>query len=83
MNGNYPTENDRIINPYNNERPTFLPGDKVRYDLDNKIYRIVGRVANEMSELMTFRDVNNDFNEFKAQSDKIIPHLEMVAMYKK
>lgn len=79
---NYPIENGRVINPYNNERPTFLPGDKVKDKRDGKIYRIVGRVANEMSELMTFRDVINH-NEFKAQSDKIIPFLEMVAMYER
>lgn len=82
---NYPTENGRTVNPYNSlERPTFLPGDKVRdrRDSSRKTWRIVARVAYGESELMTLREVGDDRNERCVISHELVPHLEMVAMSK-
>ena len=80
----YTTEDGRIVNPYSlTERPTFLPGDKVRdrRDKSRKVWRIVRRVAHGMSELMTLREVGDYSNERCVQSDQLVPYLEMVAMY--
>jgi len=80
---NYPTENGRIVNPFNLlERPTFLPGDKVRDKRDHSgtVWRIVARVAYGNSELMTLRKVGDDSNERTLMSTSLVPHLEMVAM---
>jgi hypothetical protein len=79
----YPTENGRIVNPYNHtERPTFLPGDKVadRRDHSGKVWRIVRRIALGSSELMTLREVADDSNERHVMSDQLVPHLRMVKM---
>jgi hypothetical protein len=87
----YPTENGRIVNPYNpTERPTFLPGDKVSDNRDRtgvewfgsqpRVWRIVARVAYGMSELMTLREVGDDSNERTVSSHQLVPHLRMVAM---
>lgn len=73
----------RIVNPYNPaERPTFLPGDKVRdrRDASQRTWRIVARVACYDTELITLRDVDDDSNERKVLANQLIPHLEMVAM---
>lgn len=76
------TEKKRVVNPYNStERPTFLPGDKVRDKRDgSRVWRIVARVAHGNCELMTLREVGNDDNHRTLMSDVLVPHLEMVAM---
>jgi hypothetical protein len=79
----YPVENGRVVNPFNPlERPTFLPGDKIRDKRDHSktTWRIVRRIAHLDSELMTFRKVGDDSNEVNCQSAEIVPWLEMVAM---
>lgn len=79
----YPTENGRIVNPYDpNERPTFLPGDKVadKRDHSGRVWRIVARVAEGMTERMTLREVGDDSNERTVMADQLVPHLRMVAM---
>ena len=78
-------EDGRVVNPFNDkERPTFLPGDKVRDTRDSlrKIWRIVARVAcSEDDERMTLREVGSD-NEITVLASQLIPYLEMVAMAK-
>lgn len=79
----YPTENGRIVNPFNPaERPTFLPGDKVtdKRDHSGKVWRIVARVAWGMTERMVLREVGDDSNERTVMADQLVPHLRMVAM---
>ena len=79
----YPTENGRIVNPYDpTERPTFLPGDKVRDKRDHsgKVWRIVARVAQYETEMMKLREVGDDTNERTVLANQLVPHLEMVAM---
>lgn len=79
----YPTENGRIVNPYNaQERPTFLPGDKVldRRDASRRTFRIVSRVAHWDTELMTLREAGDDTHQFTGLASSLVPHLEMVAM---
>lgn len=81
----YPIEDGRIVNPFNAlERPTFLPGDKVRDKRDCSLntFRIVGRVAYLDTELMTLREVGDDKNERTLMASELVPHLEMVAMSK-
>jgi hypothetical protein len=83
MSNTHPTE--RPVNPFNPaERPTFLPGDKVRdvRDLTRRTWRIVRRTAYEMSELMTLREVGDDSNQITVQSHLLVPHLRMVAPYR-
>ena len=78
-------ENGRLVNPYDpTERPTFLPGDKVRDKRDHsgKVWRIVGRVAHYDTEMMTLREVGDDTNERNVLANQLVPHLEMVAMSK-
>jgi len=78
-------ENGRLVNPYDStERPTFLPGDKVRDKRDHsgKVWRIVGRVAHYDTEMMTLREVGDDTNERNVLANQLVPHLEMVAMSK-
>lgn len=72
----------RQTNPFNPaERPTFLPGDKVRdkRDYSGKVWRIVSRVAHQDSELMTLREVGDDSNVRQVMSRELVPKLEMVA----
>lgn len=83
MKQQYPTENGRIVNPYNlHERPTFLPGDKVRdvRDHSRRTWRIVSRVAYLDTEIMTLREVGDDTNERRVLARDLVPHLKMVAM---
>ena len=79
-------ENGRVVNPFNkDERPTFLPGDKVKdvRDSAGKIWRIVRRAAcNEDDELMTLREVGDDTNEITVCVKELMPYLRMVAMSK-
>lgn len=80
---NYPTENGRIVNPYNpSERPTFLPGDKVRdkRDVSGRVWRITRREAHYDTEQIDLRDVNDPTNVRTVLANQLIPHLEMVAM---
>ncbi len=85
---NYPTskgyiENGRIVNPFNlNERPTFLPGDKVmdKRDFSKKVWRIISRVAYYETEQITMREVGDDTHTRTVLASQLIPHLEMVAM---
>ena len=86
MSEQYPIENGRIVNPFNlAERPTFLPGDKVRdkRDVSKRTWRIVARVAYLDTELMTLRDVNDATNQRTVHASHLVPHLEMVAMYRR
>lgn len=81
----YPTENGRIVNPYDpTERPTFLPGDKVRdkRDCSRRTFRITARIAHWNTELITLREVGDDGNQRTVPACDLIPHLEMVAMSK-
>lgn len=82
----YPMENGRIVNPFNlSERPTFLPGDKVRDKRGGILgptWRIVARVAYLDSELMTLRRVGDDSDERTVVARELVPNLEMVAMSK-
>lgn len=80
----YPTENGRIVNPNNlDERPTFLPGDKVsdKRDHTGRVWRIVRRTAcGGWDEQMTLREVDNDSNEMTVTAGQLVPYLRMVAM---
>lgn len=79
-------EDGRIVNPFNSEeRPTFLPGDKVRDKRDSwkRIWRIVSRVAfSGNDELITLREVDGT-GEITVLASTLIPYLEMVAMSKR
>lgn len=74
----------RVLHPFRNENPTFLPGDKVRDRRGGphaETWRIVARTAYYDDEHITLRRVGDDTDERTVLASSIVPHLEMVAMF--
>lgn len=75
---------ERLETPMDlSERPTFLPGDKVRdrRDVTGKLWRVVGRNAHFETDYITLRRVGDDSDERTLKAKDITPYLEMVAPY--